>query len=127
MLTFSIGNEAMLDLLFRNDEHFMSKEYAMVSTCPGLLKTDLHCGQGIILDIIEGITVHVAGVSKEEAGIRQSSILTSQKLHRCGLTMVDDTGYGRLSQPEVTDFIEQNGDWLWSFLTTLENKPSCTN
>lgn len=125
MITFGIGNEIMLDSLFKYDDNYLDKKFTMVSTHPGFLKTDLHHGQGWLLDILEGVMVNLVGASEEEAGIQQSSILMSEKLHPFGLTLVDHFGYGRIRDNASADFIEQNRDWLWKFLAAMEIKSSC--
>ena len=87
---------------------------------------NLHRGQGVIFDIIETILVGLIGRSDEETGIRQSSILVSDKLHQFGLTFVDLFGYGRIRDPKTNKFvIEKNREWLWSFLTGLEQNTRC--
>lgn len=127
MMNFGVGNEIMMDSLFRYDENYANgKQYTMVSTHPGMLKTDLHRGQGVIFDIIETILVGLIGRSEEETGIRQSSILVSDKLHQFGLTFVDLFGYGRIRDPKSKEFvIEKNREWLWSFLIDLEKNTHC--
>ena len=127
MMNFAIGNEIMIDALFKLDKHYQEKKFTMVSTHPGLLKTDLHRGQGWVLDLVEGVMVLLAGRTEEDAGIRQSSILVSEKLHPFKLNLVDQFQYGRIHDPALLQLIEMNQDWLWQFLTSLENKSSCVS
>ena len=127
MMNFAIGNEIMIDALFKLDKHYQEKKFTMVSTHPGLLKTDLHRGQGWVLDLVEGVMVLLARRTEEDAGIRQSSILVSEKLHPFKLNLVDQFQYGRIHDPALLQLIEMNQDWLWQFLTSLENKSSCVS
>jgi hypothetical protein len=55
--------------------------YTLVSTHPGFLHTDLHAAQGKLFEILSSVAVAAAGVSAEEAGLQQASILASPKLH----------------------------------------------
>ena len=126
MMAFGIGNEIMIESLFKYDEnHVDNNKFTMVSTHLGMLSTDLHLGQGLVFDILEDVMVRLVGISQEEAGIRQYSILVSEKLHPYGLTLVDHFGHGRIRDPMMADLIEQKRDWLWSFLTAMERSPNC--
>mmetsp|Transcript_12619 Transcript_12619/g.19465 ORF Transcript_12619/g.19465 Transcript_12619/m.19465 type:complete len:355 (-) Transcript_12619:57-1121(-) len=121
MITFAIGNEIMMDGLYTHDDHFASKDYfTMVSTHPGLLKTDLHRGQGFLFDMLETAMVSIAGTTEEEVGVLQSSILVSKQLHLNGLSFVDSFGYGRVHDVKTKSFIEENSSWLWKMLSKLE-------
>lgn len=128
MMTFGIGNEIMMAELYRhgNETGFGGDGgFTMVSTHPGFLITDLHRGQALWFDVVEWVMFHLLGVSEEEAGIRQSSILTSEKLHQSGLTFVDLFGNGRVHDDGMMAVNKQNRDWLWSFLTELEGNAVC--
>ena len=125
MMNFAISNEIVVDSLHTYDEHF--SKFTMVSTHPGLLKTDLHRGQGLAFDIFEYIIVLLVGRSVEDAGNRQTSILVNQKLHPLALTLVDQFEHGRNRDPVYTELIEQNRDWLWQFLLSLEKKECGSN
>jgi len=127
MMTFGIGNEIMIESLFKYDKNYVDeKKFTMVSTHPGILSTDLHRGQGWAFDIFEYILVHyLVGISEEEAGVRQSSILVSEKLHPSGLTLVDHLGHARVYDPVMSELIEQKRDWMWSFLTAMERNHAC--
>ncbi|KAL7485730.1 hypothetical protein ACHAW6_011328 [Cyclotella cf. meneghiniana] len=128
IMNFALSNEMMMDSLYTYDEKFVNGAYTMVSTHPGILKTDLHRGQGLLFDIVEAITVALVGTSEEDAGKQQSSILVSEKLHKNKLTLVDQFGYGRLRDQNAIDFIDEHSKWLWSLLGTLENKSdSCSD
>jgi len=79
MISFSIGNELMIRLLGENDKEGKFIKFARVSTHPGLLRTDLHRNQGLVMDILEGAIVYLAGISEEDCGVRQASILASER------------------------------------------------
>ncbi|KAL7467595.1 hypothetical protein ACHAXS_007840 [Conticribra weissflogii] len=127
VMTFGLGNQIMLDTLFQKDEHFSNNEFTMVTTHPGVLKTDLHRGQGLLFDILEGVAVALIGISVKDAGIRQSSILASEKLRPKSLTRVDQFAYGRLNCRNAIALNEKHSDWLWQFLGDLESKASTCN
>lgn len=116
LLTMGVGNELMLDRLNKDNP------YTMVSTHPGFLKTDLHRGQGLAFDVLEWILIALAGVSEEECGQRQASILASDKLHVGGISLVDNAGTGRLKSSSLNMLIDEHGDWLWTFLNELEER-----
>mmetsp|Transcript_14266 Transcript_14266/g.22004 ORF Transcript_14266/g.22004 Transcript_14266/m.22004 type:complete len:344 (-) Transcript_14266:175-1206(-) len=120
MMTFAIGNDIMLDMLQRH-RLIAKKDVTMVSTHPGGLKTDLHRGQGFWFDIIEGLAVMIVGISEETAGIRQTSILLSDKLHLHSLSRVDFSMVGRLKYGKLVKDVEEYGEWLLEFLTNLEH------
>ena len=122
ILNFALANEIMIDSLYKFDDNFSNGTFTMVSTHPGILKTDLHRGQGLAFDIMEGIMVALVGVSEKTAGIRQSSNLVSENLHKNKLSFIDQFGYGRLRDQNAIDFIGENQEWLWSLLTDLEKR-----
>lgn len=124
ILNFALANEIMIDSLYKFDDNFVKGSFTMVSTHPGMLKTDLHRGQGLAFDIIEGVMVALLGVSEETAGVRQTSNLVAAKLHKNELSFVDQFGFGRLRDDVSISFVDDNSEWLWSFLTTLESKSS---
>lgn len=86
----------------------------------------MHRGQGFLVDLLEGFLVAVAGISEEKCGIRQASILVHNKLHAAALSRVDSFGYGRIRYPFLEKQIDENVDWLWNFLITLEKKIGST-
>lgn len=122
ILNFALGNEIMIDSLYKFDDHYAKGSFTMMSTHPGMLKTDLHRGQGLAFDIIEGVFVGLMGVSEETAGVRQTSNLLAAKLHKNELSYVDQFGFGRLRDEVSASFVDEQAEWLWSFLTTLERK-----
>lgn len=126
MMTFALGNEIMIDSLFKSDSYDSDNQYTMVSTHPGLIKTDLHRGQGIAFDILEDFMVRIVGISEEEAGLNQASILVSEKLHPFRLTLVDLFGHGKRRDLAASDFVENNREWLWPMLTSMERPSKCT-
>ena len=44
----------------------------------------------------------------------------SEKLRPHGLSLVDHYGYGRIRDNELSELVEQNRDWMWSFLKSME-------
>lgn len=119
----AIANELMLIGIKENDPTISGK-VTLVSTHPGMLKTDLHRGQGWIFDLIEFFVVSVIGISEEVCGMRQASILASDKLHKGGLSYVDLFMDGRARSPQLQAQVDENLDWLWKFLTNLQQKSS---
>ena len=67
--------------------------------------------------------IHSPGATQD----RQTSILVNQKLHPLALTLVDQFEHGRNRDPVYTELIEQNRDWLWQFLLSLEKKECGSN
>lgn len=116
MMTFSVGNELMQIGLEEKDHILSEKKITMVSTHPGLLKTDLHRGQGILFDTLEFVVVSLAGTTEKECGIKQASILASDRLHKYGLSYVDQFSIGRVASSELIREKEDSLDWLWSLL-----------
>jgi NAD(P)-dependent dehydrogenase (short-subunit alcohol dehydrogenase family) len=119
--TSAVMNEIMLIGLMEKDPN-VSGKVTLVSTHPGMLKTDLHRGQAWWFDVIEAIVVSLAGVNEEECGIRQASILASDKLHVGNLSYVDMFMEGRERSPELQTELDANLEWEWSLLTHLEAK-----
>ena len=116
----SLGNELML-LGLQQNKKLNDKEafdYAMVSTHPGLLHTDLHNGQGWLMDIFEPIGVAIMGISEEECGYHQASILayTATKAPVNSLTYVDSLMQARLKSKELQKEEDEHLDWLWKLL-----------
>mmetsp|Transcript_32045 Transcript_32045/g.48402 ORF Transcript_32045/g.48402 Transcript_32045/m.48402 type:complete len:345 (+) Transcript_32045:111-1145(+) len=119
MLTFAIGNDIMLEMLQRR-ELDVKKNATFVSTHPGIIKTDLHRGQGIWFDAFESFMVMLNGISEETAGIRQTSILLSDELKLHSVSRVDSFMLGRVK--DDNNGIEEHGEWIWEFLTKLEKE-----
>ena len=119
--TTALTNEIMLIGLEEKDPNIAGKA-TIVSTHPGFLKTDLHRGQGWLFDAIEWLFVSLAGISEEECGIRQASILASNKLHKGGLSYVDMCMEGRARSSQLQVHVDENLDWIWSLLTSLETE-----
>jgi len=119
--TTALTNEIMLIGLEEKDPNISGK-VSLVSSHPGFLKTDLHRGQGWLFDMVEWLLVSLAGISEEECGIRQASILAYDKLHRGNLSYVDMFMDGRARSPQLQAEVDENLDWVWSLLTDLEAK-----
>ena len=122
MMAFAIGNEIMQIALDRKGGGDEKKAFTRVSTHPGLLVTDLHRGQGIVMDTIEPIAVALKGKTPEECGMQHASILASNKLNEGEISYVDDTLRGRLRSVSLDREISNHLDWLWAFLNDLIDK-----
>jgi len=119
MFTFSLGNELMQIALEEKLQQLSKNRITMVSTHPGILKTDLHRGQGLWLDALEFIVVSLIGVSEEDCGIKQASILVSKQLHENHLSYVDQFSIGRLASDSLLEQKEEHLEWLWSMFKYL--------
>lgn len=119
--TISLANDIMLIGLEVKDLNISGKT-TLVSTHPGFLKTDLHRGQGLFFDVVEWIMVSLVGISEEDCGVRQASILTSDKLHEGNLSYVDMFLKGRERSSQLQAEVDENLEWMWSLLTGLEAK-----
>ena len=121
----ALANDIMLIGLQEKDSNISGKT-TVVSTHPGLLKTDLHRGQGLWFDIVEWLSVSLAGISEEDCGLRQASILAADKLHEGKLSYVDMFMNGRKRSAQLQAEVDENVDWVWSLLTDLEAKGEAT-
>jgi NAD(P)-dependent dehydrogenase (short-subunit alcohol dehydrogenase family) len=90
-----------------------------VTTHPGFLKTDLHRGQGWLFDLMETIMYWFRGITEEECGTNQASILASSKLHEGKLSIVDEGMSGRIRSESLNKEVSQKFDFL---LKLLEEK-----
>ena len=126
---FALGNEIALHKLTKGGTNSDGTPFVIpiVTTHPGLLKTDLHRGQGLWMDVIESIGVYFMGSTEEECGRRQVSIMNAvgekrqAKMTSSLLTIVDNFGYGRRMNSGMEKDIAENGNWLWNLLLLLEN------
>jgi hypothetical protein len=116
IMTFSTGNELMLKLI-ESDPKYVNA--TLVSTHPGILKMDLHAGQGFFFDIAEHVSVALAGISIEDCGIRQASILASPKLLHDQLSYVSSNMRGRQPSATLETEIQKATPWLTDFLARL--------
>lgn len=116
--TFSTGNEVMLKLIESNPSHD-NLNATFVSTHPGFLKTDLHVGQGLLFDIAEHVSVSLAGISIEDCGLQQASILASPKLLPGQLSYVSSDMRGRQASAALEAVVEKDLPWLTDFLQGL--------
>lgn len=126
IVNFAIGNELSLHKLVQKRKTGNSDgtpfRIPIITTHPGYLKTDLHRGQGILLDVAETIMVHFMGCTEEECGRRQVSLLCAigSKEQPSPLTIVDNFGYGRRINSGTEYDLKEHGDWLWDLLLKLE-------
>lgn len=112
VMNFACGNEMMMIGLRQRNKFYSN--VTRVSTHPGMLKTDLHRGQGWWLDVLEGVLVKLIGFTEEEAGIRQASILASSQLVEGRLNYVDEFLKGRLLGSKVP--VDDHLDWLMDLI-----------
>ena len=110
------------------EDNYDGKKFDLpvITTHPGYLKTDLHRGQGILMDIAEGVLIHFLGSTEEECGRRQVSILCAlacnkfRRSRRSLLSMVDNFGQGRLINKNTEQDLNEHGNWLWNLLLLIE-------
>lgn len=119
IMTFSTGNEVMLKLIESNNLGSDNLNATLVSTNPGFLKTDLHRGQGLLFDIAEHVSVSLAGISIEDCGLQQASILASPKLLHDRLSYVSSDMRGRQASTALKTVVEKDLPWLTDFLQRL--------
>lgn len=111
ILTFGNAN----DIMFQNLEMNATR----VNTHPGVIMTDLFHGQGWWFGIIAHVAVALAGVSIEECGLRQASILASDKLHSGQLSYVGEHMVGLLPNEQAKSFAKEHTEWVKSLLTRV--------
>lgn len=114
LMFWSLANEIMLIGLFRKG--ILPESATLVTTHPGLLKTDLHGDQGVLFDILEAFMVALVGVSEEECGVRHASILMDDRLYRGKITYVDQFMEARVAPPILLEEADEHLDWLLQFL-----------
>jgi NAD(P)-dependent dehydrogenase (short-subunit alcohol dehydrogenase family) len=117
IMTFATGNELMLRIL--EEDVNASLGTTRVSTHPGLLKTDLHRGQGWLLDLAEFVGVMLKGISIEHCGQTQASILASPLLPKQEQSYVCSDMHGRLMHPNLIALQQTHQAWLKDFLDKL--------
>lgn len=99
----------------------------IVATHPGFLRTDLHRGQGLWMDVAEAIGCHFAGCTEEECGRREVALLCAvgdKRREMPGLpllTIVGNFGHGRRTNEGMRRDVDAHGDWLWDLLLLLES------
>lgn len=132
IVNFALGNEIILHKLTTQDggKNSDGTPFAIpvITTHPGFLKTDLHRGQGWLMDMGETIAVHFMGSTEEVCGRREVSILCAvgEKRNNASslLTIVDNFGYGRLINNDMKRDVKEHGDWLLNLLVLLESGES---
>jgi hypothetical protein len=117
IISFSSGNELMLQLIDSDPE--LHLHLTRVSTHPGMMITDLHRGQGLLMEIVEPIIYALEGISIEDSGIRQASILVSPRLPKNQLSFVSSDMVGRLPHKDLKTLVEKEGQWLSDLLKQL--------
>ncbi len=66
--------------------------------------------------MFEDIVVRLAGISEEDCGLNQASILASPKLHKGKLSYVDDHMKGRVRSLELQQSMDRDLEFLWTLL-----------
>eukprot|EP00008_Paramoeba_atlantica_P014198 CAMPEP_0201485626 /NCGR_PEP_ID=MMETSP0151_2-20130828/9719_1 /ASSEMBLY_ACC=CAM_ASM_000257 /TAXON_ID=200890 /ORGANISM="Paramoeba atlantica, Strain 621/1 / CCAP 1560/9" /LENGTH=297 /DNA_ID=CAMNT_0047869847 /DNA_START=555 /DNA_END=1449 /DNA_ORIENTATION=+ len=95
------------------------RDRTVISINPGLIKTELHQGQGFLFDLLRPIIYFFMAISLEESGQRIASILASPMVHQEGITYVDNNLNARTRCPALQEMTDKHGSWLMSFLDTL--------
>lgn len=116
LINFVSASELVMHLI-GSDPNLTS--YTLVSTHPGFLHTDLHAGQGKLFEILSSVAVAAAGVSVEEAGLQQASILASPKLHPQSISYVSSDLKGRTPSDKFRASVDVHAPWLREFLHNL--------
>ncbi len=137
---FAVGNEILLHKLTTKEDGSKGGQNSdgtpfaipIITTHPGFLKTDLHRGQGLLMDIGEAISVHFMGSTEEVCGQREVSLLCAvgekYSFEKASLlTIVDNFGYGRLMNNDIKRDLNEHGDWLWDLLVFMESGGSIDN
>jgi hypothetical protein len=92
------------------------KSITRVSTNPGFLRTELHSGQGLIVDLLEPVVAALIGISEDDCGVRQASILASERLPKGQLSYVDEDMIGRTRSSELQTLADDHLLWLMAWL-----------
>jgi hypothetical protein len=123
ILNWATANDLMLIGLAREDEHGAFARATRATTHPGLLVTELHRGQGWLVDTFEALLVAIAGISEQEAGERQASVLASPALRPAALTYVSDDLQARLPSPALLALADEHLDWLMALIRDKSGAP----
>jgi NAD(P)-dependent dehydrogenase (short-subunit alcohol dehydrogenase family) len=119
LINFNTAHEVMLVGLDHRDSNIQNA-ITRVSTHPGVIVTELHQGQGWMTDVAMHLGELLLGISVEECGIRQASILASDALAHGKLSYVDPFMIGRKQSGALQKQVQHHLDWLWETLTKLE-------
>jgi hypothetical protein len=119
VMAFATGNELMLRILQEDTVNNASLSTTRVSTHPGLLKTDLHRGQGWFMDLAEFVAVAIKGVSIEDCGMMQASVLASPLLPKGHQSYVSSDMRGRMMHPSLVAIQQTQQVWLKDLLHEL--------
>ena len=130
---FAVGNEILLHKLTTRQDGSKGGQNSdgtpfaipIITTHPGFLKTDLHRGQGFLMDIAEAVSMHFMGSTEEVCGKREVSLLCAVgekyiENKASLLTIVDNFGYGRFMNNDIKRDVKEHGDWLWDLLVFME-------
>lgn len=112
LLNFNTAHELML-LGFEQRAGFVGESMRFVSTHPGVIATELHVGQGHASQMLFRLFEWALGISEEECGRRQASILASAKLYKGNVSYVDMFGTGRLRSSSLEAVAKEHLEWLY--------------
>eukprot|EP01129_Flabellula_baltica_P002540 TRINITY_DN12351_c0_g1_i1.p1 TRINITY_DN12351_c0_g1~~TRINITY_DN12351_c0_g1_i1.p1 ORF type:complete len:335 (-),score=74.66 TRINITY_DN12351_c0_g1_i1:31-1035(-) len=120
----SLQNLALLSELILIDlaDSWVQNNLKIINTHPGFIGTDLHKGQGLLFDLFEQVMVYTIGISEEEAGLRQATILASDKIVK-KVSYFDPEMTARVLDPNIITLDKSEGGWFINFLNNfIENK-----
>jgi hypothetical protein len=116
IMTFACGNELVLRLV---DADPVLSSHTRASTHPGFIGTDLQAGQGPLFHAIASVALAIAGITVEEGGLRQASVLASDRLHGGSLTYVSADLKGRVPSEMFMESVKEHLPRLREFLQRL--------
>jgi len=122
IINFNTAHEIMLVGLDERDTTIQHElhQVVRVSTHPGAVASDLHRGQSLFVHLAVNLGSLLLGISEEECGLRQASILISDKLTPGRQQYADPFGIGRTRSVSLQKQVDLHLDWVWSFLLKLE-------
>lgn len=118
MIQTNTAHELMLMGLEQRD--LIPSDTTFVSTHPGVIATELHRGQGVFTQALMHLAEVLLGISLEQCGQNQASILLSSRLTRGRVSYVDAFRMTR-QRPASLTRLEEGYEWLWSEI--LESLP----
>jgi hypothetical protein len=92
----------------------------LVSTHPGALQTDLFVDQGRLFGAVSSLYIALLGVTVEECGLRQASVLASDRVRGGSLTYVSSDLRGRVPTDALLASAREHLPWLREFLQELK-------
>jgi hypothetical protein len=117
IMNFGCGNELVMMLI---DSDPALKGYTLVSTHPGALQTDLFVDQGRLFGAVSSLYIALLGVTVEECGLRQASVLASDRVRGGSLRYVSSDLRGRVPTDAFAASAREHLPWLRDFLQELK-------